>query len=343
MKSFRIRMNLMACAGVGFSIWLAATGAWGSASEPDLVGNVDLALEQFLRGGAGSPGSWRTYLGILVPLYMGNLTPVLDPFGQPIAGSNEDPETRSRIEIRVASNGIIHPPMSNGAAHPDNPLLSPDSIGGMGLNSSMPGLFAMVFPYRPETGTPIFARCFNTPTTEEATFYADSAIAIAPARGLSLVLEFGLIQPLDSRDIDTDGLVNSWEKLLGTDDCFTPDYDGDGITDLEEMLAGTAPDNSDSMLSFDSITRENTDESRQAGGIETPSLLLRFQTVPGKSYQLQFMPTLAGERNLVPVTAIGQESDVLTADEEEYVMELRVEIPEGSMAGSFCVRLVTEK
>ena len=99
---------------------------------------------------------------VVSPLYVGNRVPVLDQHGRILAGSNRsaDAAKRSRVEIRVAPNAKIQPPTATGGAHSENPLLSPDSVGGIGMNtgSTNSGLFCMVFPNRIEPGTKVFAR-----------------------------------------------------------------------------------------------------------------------------------------------------------------------------------------
>ena len=275
---------------------------------------------------------------VVSPLYVGNLVPVLDQHGRILAGSNRsaDAAKRSRVEIRVAPNAKIQPPTATGAAHQDNPLLSPGSVGGIGMNtgSTNSGLFCMVFPNRIEPGTKIFARVYNAPTVAEASFYADTRIAVAPAKGkTSLELTFGEIQPLDSGDADGDGLNNSWEKALGIDDRPTADYDGDGMSDLQEMRAGTNPKDAGTLLAFRSIGRESTMSQANEGSTAAKTMHVRFQTVPGKSYQLQFASTLIGAQTFVPA------GEVVTAGAGETEIDLAVVLPADSTSGIFRVVL----
>jgi hypothetical protein len=278
--------------------------------------------------------------GIAAPLYVGNLVPVKDEFGRILAGSHlpAGAATRSRVEIRLAPNGLILPPLADGTAHPANPLLSTNSVGGMGMNAAEAnsGLFCMVFPLRPATGTKIFARVYNAPTAAEATFYADSAVGIASANGTSLVLAFGPAQPLDAGDADADGLNNSWEKALGIDDRATGDYDGDGMSDLDEMLAGTGADDAGSLLAFRSICPEKAPISKNVGaeGDEPQPVRVKWQSVPGRSYQLQFTACLTGAQDFIDV------GEIATAAAGEYELERRVEVPEDAVAGTFRIQLV---
>ena len=64
---------------------------------------------------------------------------------------------------------------------------------------------------------------------------------------------------------------------------------------------------------------------------------LRWQSVPGRCYQLQFLPNLMDEQAVVPI------GEVVTAGEGEFELEKVVDVPEETVAGSFRVRLVTEE
>jgi len=285
--------------------------------------------------------------GIITPLYVGNSSPVLDQYGRPMVGSNlsEEAADRSRVELRTSTDAIIHPPSITGVAHPYNPLLTPDSIGGMGMNTSRPdlGIFAMSLTNRPASGTRIFARVFNAPTVAEASFYADTAMVDAPASASSLPLTFGTATALDTNDFDGDGLNNSWEKAMGTDGeggVAPDDFDGDGMLDLHEMLAGTGGNDPDSLLSFRTIPQEELEAPLGEGDPVSRPVRVRWQSVPGKRYQLQFVPTLLGLQQFIPVPGVGDVDGVITAGTDEYVIDLIIDVPEGTTAGAFRVRLV---
>ena len=273
--------------------------------------------------------------GILAPLYMGNIVPALDENGQPLCGLyNTDPATRDRLEIRTAALGVIFPPLLVGGAHPDNPLLSPDSIGGMGMNSSALGMFCMVFPWRPAAGTKVFTRAYNAQTVAEASFYVDSALAICPLTGASLVFWFGTAQTLDPGDADGDGLNNSWEKSLGTADRLTPDYDADGMSDWAEWQAGTDPRDANSVLAFHSVSWVGAPVTRAADGATGQTMCLRFQSIPGKKYQIEFAPSLQNEQVFMPV------GEAVTAGSGETELEIRVDMPPDAATGFFRLKLV---
>ena len=282
--------------------------------------------------------------GITPPFYVGNLAPVQDEYGRPMRGSrlSSDAASRPRVELRVAPGWQRVAPTTTGGASPLNPLVTEDSHGGIGLNSSESdsGLFCLVFPQRPPTNLIVFARAYNSPTAAEATFYADSypARIPAPAGESSLVLAFEPAKPLDPGDDDADGLTNSWEKLLGTDDRPSADYDGDGMLDLHEMLAGTDPTDPGSLLVFRSIRREDApppadaDEDDEA----VKSVRIRWQSVPGRRYQIQYVPTLLGAPVFIPI------GEVVLAAAGASEMEMLVDLPEDAVAGTFRIRLVRE-
>jgi len=284
--------------------------------------------------------------GLTPPLYVGNVAPVLDQYGRPMFGSNDETAAldRSRVEIRLATDGIIRPPTTNGVAHAKNPLLTPESICGMGENASIPGFFAMVLSERPASGTKVFARVFNAPTAAEASFYADSQITTGPASDSSLVLTFGVAQPLDAGDADEDGLNNSWEQALGTDDRSTPDYDGDGMSDLNEMLAGTDATSASSLLAFRLIQRETAAQAPAGAGTEwTKPVRVRWQSVPGKKYRLEYLPQLVGND---PETGKPYAFDLVgsevTAEDDEFEIDMLVDVPADVATGTFRVKLVQE-
>ena len=287
--------------------------------------------------------------GIVPPLYVGNLEPVLDQYGRTMVGSHDMAQSNSRslVELRTSTKDFILPALTNGDAHPFNPLVSEEGIGGVGLNSSSPdsGLFCLVLADRPAASTKIFARVYNAPTAEEASFYADSTLVESPARGNSLVLSFSAAKAMDTNDVDGDGLNNSWEKALGIDDRLTSDYDGDGMSDLNEMLAGTAPDDNTSQLSFRLIQRDSAASVRDVQEGEDMDweqpVRVRWQSVPGKTYQLEYVPMLIQLTGEDPIfVPVGEE---IVAGDGEYEIEMLVDVPTDEDTGSFRIRLVIPK
>jgi hypothetical protein len=84
-------------------------------------------------------------------------------------------------------------------------------------------------------------------------------------------------------DDDGDGLPDTWERAFFGDLSQTPggDWDGDGFLNGDEYLAGTDATNAASLLAFTRI------EQAPDGGT-----VLRWQSVAGRSYRLQFADAL---------------------------------------------------
>ena len=92
-------------------------------------------------------------------------------------------------------------------------------------------------------------------------------------------------QFLGAGDSDSDGMPDSWEQENGTF-VFVPDAgddpDGDGLTNLQEYLAGTHPHNPASVLRIEQITR-NSD-----------SVTLQFLAASNRTYSVLSKSTLDG-------------------------------------------------
>ncbi len=247
--------------------------------------------------------SISTDAGIICPLYVGNTVSAISQTRLPFSGTCGMPQNSSLVEIRMATDGIIRPPTINGQPHYKNPSIT-NSYMGMNAMGKDSGLFCVVFPYRIPAGTYVFARVFNNINAEQATFYADTSVVVAPPENRSdLILNFGDAKPLDSGDDDHDGLINSWEQYLGISDRLTNDYDNDGISDLNEMLSGTAPDDPDSAFRIKYITRLiNTID-------------IGWYSVPGYTYQIQGISDLRE-----PFTNVG-ESVIADGYEENKILE----------------------
>ena len=326
MKNQHVSSGLRRWAAGGAVLMWTALSAWGQGAE-----------------------------GISIPLYVGNLVPLQDEFGRPMRGSPADAAAaiRPRIEVRQA---FLHPffqvytnlaPGIHGESSPYNPLIATNVQAGMGQNAKTAnsGLFCAVFPERPAAGTRIFARAFNAPNPAEATFYADSDVVVVASNDASVVVKFGALKALDSADSDGDGLANSWEQLLGIDDRATGDYDGDGMSDLHEMLAGTAPDDATSKLAFRLVRSEPSAQVQGSGEPTTRSVRVKWQSVPGKTYRLEYVPLLAaidpatGEPYAFELVDGGE----VTAGPNEYEIDMLVQdVPADMPTAMFRVKLVVE-
>ena len=85
------------------------------------------------------------------------------------------------------------------------------------------------------------------------------------------------------RDSDGDGLPDIWESANGLSPNFNEaalDYDADGLTNLQEYLAGTHPLDASSYLSIQALSSPE-------------GIRLRFRAAAGRSYKIQYCEALA--------------------------------------------------
>jgi hypothetical protein len=267
-------------------------------------------------------------------------------------GTHGDP-SQSLVELRVAPQsspgapGTVYPPDTNGMANPANPLLSVNGTARMGMNAAgeNPGLFCVVFPGRLPTNQPVFARVYNAPTIEEATFYADSYPIEDPGSGQNhLVLTFRATAPIDWRDDDGDGLVNSWEQFLDDEAVAAGDFDGDGVSDYHEWLAGTDPTNPECFLGFLFIGRSGDplDQPAGVGDEELAPFRLAWRSVPGQTYQLEHAVHLADHPDTGEPSEFVPVGDAVVAGPEEYELELLVDGSVDIVSGFFRIRVVAD-
>lgn len=111
---------------------------------------------------------------------------------------------------------------------------------------------------------------------EEATIVPEEAAAFQfsrAERGALMRVDFEV--SVESNDADNDGIPDSWEEAFDVDDP-DGDPDGDGLTTLEEYLAGTDPTDANSSFEFIGL------EVAEAGGVT-----LSWSSVAGKVYVVE--------------------------------------------------------
>jgi hypothetical protein len=207
--------------------------------------------------------------------------PVLDEWGAPLAGT--DPEVDSLgltvvagdlVQVFSTADGMAYPPSADGTPDARTILVKTWAVGmGSAMNDPNPGRFGLVLSPRPTGGTRLFVRVFNAATAEHASFYADSQVfTVSAVSNEPFFAVFSAMAPLDAADTDSDGLMNSWERSMGTD-ALDADSDGDGLTDAEEVLAGTDPRSDTSVLTAGALQP-----------VSAGALVLQWPTVSGRTY-----------------------------------------------------------
>ena len=132
-----------------------------------------------------------------------------------------------------------------------------------------------------------------------------------------------LLRQADSvfTDTDNDGMPDAWElSFFGTlSRDGRGDFDGDGMSDVAEFLAGTLPNNPGSLLRLDTFLTE------VLAGTE-----VSWDSVGGVTYRVQFQNSLGDPGwNDLPgdVTAVGTtttKTDTTTSGESERFYRVQV-------------------
>lgn len=211
-----------------------------------------------------------------VPLRFGMQDAMYDEHGQLLAGTAHEPG--ALVQILAAPLGS-YPPATNGLPHTNNAVLAEARIGdGTDPELGPMGVAAGSVNINRYEPTVIFARIFNRATPEESTFYADSPLYTnsTTAYAVFKIAASPTELPVDGGDDDGDGLNNSWERSLGSE-MASPDSDGDGVGDGDEFRAGTGLHDENSFLAMVQVAPQDNGH-----------LLVHWDAVPGKTYQLQF-------------------------------------------------------
>lgn len=265
----------------------------------------------------------------VVPLHVGTTNQLENESGELLKGVNRfavdygfTPVLGEIVQVLLVTNAVF-PPDVNGNPDPQNALLFQGRVGdGMDPGAGQTAMFGFSIPDRP-TGGRVIARVFNKSSLAESSFYADSQVFY-----VSTTFNYPFIPtlrqtllPLDGADPDGDGLINSWEKVLGSD-AGSPDSDGDGVGDAQEWRAGTNPTDRSSLLAMAMLTP-------QASGL----MSVQWDSVVGKAYQVEFRPGGPGESNTLYSAASG----VITALDLRTSVQVTNAI---ASSGQYRVRLV---
>lgn len=231
--------------------------------------------------------------------------PIEDEFGHALVGENG--VGGDFVQILLATDGVAYPPDASGNPHPLNTLITSSYIGdGVSPVLRRSGMFGHLLSPRPGGGSKIFVRVFNAPTTQDASFYGDSSLfEVDASRNPTFVVDIeSASSPMDTTDVDGDGLVGSWEKSFGTD-ANNADTDGDGMGDGGEVLGQYDPLDSQSNLAIVRVL--------PAGG---DNALLRWDSIEGVSYRLEYTAdSLAAAPTFIHIATVTGDPDVT-----EYVV-----------------------
>lgn len=258
------------------------------------------------------------------PLRVGNVHPLADVFERKLDG----PAYPSRARIDFFTMSRIGRP----AVFLTNTFVGADAEQGEGW-------FSYTFPTRPPTGTVMRVIAYDASSSNEASYYR-TASAPVPASG-RLLLDLGPWQPMAKFEGDADAAyADALERMHASG----TDSDGDGMTDWEEVFAGTAIEDSGSLLAFEGIEVPLPETIERPAGAEEPFgtvVTVQWQSVPGRTYQLQHAHSLLPDSETGEVVWENVGPPITAEDDETSILvEVELEEPDAAIAGHFRLRLV---
>ena len=215
--------------------------------------------------------------------YIGATEPICDETGSnKLYGTATEPGCLVQIILVTNTNDPAPPPFNPDGTVNTNVVLYEEGTACIGDLTSPadpnPGVYSKVATAL--TGqTRIVARAFNASDIYDATYYGDSPVFTNGSASKFAVNIDATTNALDNTDSDGDGLIDRWERYMGTS-VGSVDSDGDGMSDGEEKRAGTDALSDASHLTINAMYRNGND------------LVVEWPSVAGKRYEVEYVDGL---------------------------------------------------
>lgn len=207
-----------------------------------------------------------------------------------------------------------------------NPLLTTSSVGSGVIRSARGrGRFAACVCGLATTNAYV-VRLFDGPSPEESVAYCDSRPFTYDAdatRSITNVLftTWKALNGSELADTDGDGLVDIVETSLAATDPDDWDTDGDGFSDGFEYTHDMNPLDSYQLAIQLEIESPDVEACLAAGLEPEPLYALSWAALSGKTYQVEFQPTMMPEKSEDEWKVIAEETIPETTNRFMYNLE----------------------
>ncbi len=249
--------------GTNWALLKTPTAGRVNSTATGLGSRTNLRLNEWMAAGPSHEEWCELYNGDLLPVRLDGLILTDDPS---LAGESKFP--LAPLSFVSGKNWIVLETDKNVAAGSDHANFGLDDLG--------------------ET-----IRLYDSAQLIDAIDFAAQAPGVSQGRwpdGSSSLVGFvgtptpGAANVLNAAvDTDNDGIPDAWEAAHQLNALFSGDAgldpDGDGLSNLQEFLAGTNPNDPQSKLEL-------------LWNVSPASLALRFQAAPGKAYRIEYCDSL---------------------------------------------------